>query len=383
MRLATLALLFLAAFSASAQELILREVASGLDMPVGLAHANDDRLFIITQPGRIVVFDGRQILQEPFLDIASGVTCCTEQGLLGLAFHPRYEENGFFYVSYVDLRGDLLIARYQVGADPNVADAESGMVILTVRHRDAAFHYGGQLAFGPDGYLYISTGDGTWPHEEDTNSQSLRSLLGKILRIDVDGYPNDLIPPTNPFVGREDALPEIWAYGLRNPWRFSFDRRTGDLWIADVGADLREEINIQRATSGGGENYGWRAMEGLHCPTEECDEEEFVAPVLEYPHLDGACAVTGGYRYRGANVPVLYGAYLYADFCSGRIQGARPLPGGRWTPMTLLDSGFFISSFGEDRHGELYVIDYGGSLYEIAGAVPVLRRPVTAVRPPN
>ncbi|HVR38286.1 MAG TPA: PQQ-dependent sugar dehydrogenase [Thermoanaerobaculia bacterium] len=367
-RLAVAIAFLFAALSSPAQTNALREIANGLSMPVGIAHTKDSRLFIVTQPGAIFIFDGSELLPTPFLDIQSDVVCCGEAGLLGLAFHPHYKENGYFFISYVALSGDLIVARYSVSADRDVADPGSRTILMEIPHRDAPIHFGGALAFGPDGYLYIGTGDGTNVKQLPTNAQNLASLLGKVLRIDVDHLP-DLVPPTNPLVGRTDARGEIWAYGLRNPWRISFDRATGDLWIADVGQDVWEEIDVQPATSRGGENYGWEELEGTGCNAGDCSPAGTVEPVLTYGHDAGACAITGGYRYRGSAIPELAGLYIYADFCTGTISAAQPFAGSEWLPRQLFNTRFLVSSFGEDRNGELYVIDYGGgAVYKIEDA---------------
>ncbi len=355
--------------SLPAPQIQLQQIASGLTRPVDIAHAGDSRLFIVLQGGQIVIYDGTQILPTPFLNISSMVKCCGEEGLLGLAFHPNYASNGFFYVFYTNLSGDLVIARYSRSADnPNLADPNSGVILLTIPHPTYSNHNGGQLKFGPDGYLYIATGDGGGGGDPNNNGQNIDSLLGKILRIDVNGGFPYAIPPTNPFVGQPGA-DEIWAYGLRNPWRFSFDRVTGDLFIGDVGQNAWEEINFQPAGSSGGHNYGWRLMEGFHCynPSSNCNDGSLTLPILEYGHSLG-CSVTGGYRYRGSQIPALFGYYLYGDYCSGRIWGALPSSGGVWSAVELLDTTLFISTFGEDNSGELYVADLNGAIYRIVSS---------------
>ena len=339
--------------------------ASGvaLTQPVAITHAGDSRLFIVLQAGQIMVYDGTTVLPTPFLDIRTLVLAGGERGLLGLAFHPRYAENGFFYVNYTDRPGgDTVIARYRVSAaDPNRADPASASVLLLI-DQPFANHNGGQLQFGPDGYLYIGMGDGGSGGDPDNRAQNLGDPLGKMLRIDVDGGTPYAVPQSNPFRGQTSVRPEIWAYGLRNPWRFSFDRATGDLWIADVGQGSWEEVHFQPATSIGGENYGWRRMEGTHCfnPTTNCNNGTLVLPVIEYGHTSGACSVTGGYVYRGAQYPRLHGMYIYADYCNGMIWGATRSSTGAVTSQLLFDASFFISTFGEDVNGELYVGDHGG-----------------------
>jgi glucose/arabinose dehydrogenase len=334
------------------------------DSPVFVTHAGDGtgRLFVVEQAGTIRVVAGGRVLPAPFLDIRSLVVAGGEQGLLGLAFHPQFATNGLFYVYYTARpvgagAGDNTVARYRVSAtDPNRADPASGAVLLAIPDRHPN-HNGGMLLFGPDGYLYVGTGDGGGEGDPDGNAQNLQSLLGKLLRLDVDGAFPYAIPPTNPFVGRPDARPEIWAYGLRNPWRDSFDRATGDLYIADVGQDRFEEVNYQRAGSVGGRNYGWNRTEGFHCyPSPPCDWRGITLPVAEYDHTGGNCSITGGYVYRGRLLLALRGAYLYGDFCSGRIWALRRSALG-WTSRLLLDTALQISSFGEDEAGELLVAD--------------------------
>ena len=350
-----------AAAQPSGFTLDLETVATGLSSPVGVTHAGDGsgRLFIVSQQGRILIHDGGGVLVTPFLDISGLVSCCGERGLLGLAFHPNYAANGLFFVNYTNAVGTTVVARYQVSAgDPNVADSASAAVVLT-QSQPAANHNGGQLAFGPDGLLYIAVGDGG----PDVNGQNLGTWLGKILRIDVSSLPYT-IPPGNPFVGNPNVPGEIWAYGLRNPWRFSFDRVKGDLLIADVGQNSWEEINFQAAGSPGGQNYGWRLMEGSACynPPSGCNDGSLTLPILEYSHALG-CSVTGGYRYRGQRFPSMDGVYFYSDYCTGRIWGAVPTA-GVWAEVELLDSPLNVTSFGEDEGGELYLVGNGG-LYRL------------------
>ncbi|HUP59926.1 MAG TPA: PQQ-dependent sugar dehydrogenase [Thermoanaerobaculia bacterium] len=359
-----LVLLPLLIFTAAtvADEIVLQPLVSGLIKPVAIAHAGDTRLFIVEQRGTIAVFDGTSLLAAPFLDIRSLVRSGGEQGLLGIAFHPRYAENGFFYVNYTDASGDTVVARYSVSTtDPNRADGLSARVLLQV-DQPFANHNGGQLQFGPDRYLYIGMGDGGSGGDPGNRAQNRNDLLGKMLRIDVDSGTPYGIPPSNPFVNASNARDEIWSYGLRNPWRFSFDRTTGDLWIADVGQGDWEEVNFQPATSIGGENYGWRRMEGSHCfnPSSNCNDGSLVLPAIEYGHTNGACSVTGGHVYRGTRYPFLRGIYIYGDYCNGVIWGATRTISGAWTSRVLTDASFFISTFGEDAAGEMYVADHGG-----------------------
>ena len=335
-------------------------VATGLSSPLGLVHAGDGsgRLFVVEQTGRIKVLAGGAVLATAFLDLSTLVSCCGERGLLGLAFHPDYETNGFFYVHYTNTAGNTTLERYRVSSNPNVVDPASARLLLNVT-QPFANHNGGQIAFGPDRYLYMGLGDGGDAGDPGNRAQNLGLLLGKILRIDVDGGSPYAIPATNPFRNTQGALPEIWAYGLRNPWRFSFDRQTGDLFIADVGQSAREEVNFQSAASPGGENYGWRRMEGTACfnPSTACNDGTLKLPIIEYDHSLG-CSITGGYRYRGGRFPQYAGRFFYGDFCSGRIWAATQ-SGQTWSTTQLMDTTLSITSFGEDEGGELYVVHYG------------------------
>jgi hypothetical protein len=337
---------------------------------VDITHAGDGsgRLFIVLQGGRIVIFDGVQILSPPFLDISSLVSSGGERGLLGAAFHPNYVGNGFFYVSYTDTTGASVIARYSISLDPNRAGPASDVIILTIP-QPFSNHNGGQLHFGPDGYLYIGVGDGGSGGDPQNNGQDLGTLLGKILRIDVDSGLPFTVPPDNPFVGIIGARDEIWSFGLRNPWRFSFDRLTGDMFIGDVGQNSWEEVNFQPSTSTGGENYGWRLMEGNSCfnPTTNCNNGTLTLPILVYNHSVG-CSVTGGYRYRGSKNANLNGLYLYGDFCTGLIWGAQEDGPDGWNTTVLLDTNFSISTFGEDESGEIYFAHLSatnGAIYKV------------------
>jgi glucose/arabinose dehydrogenase len=366
--------------SAAWPRVVLAGPIGGLDQPVHIAHAGDGsgRLFVVERPGRIRIVKNGQLLLTPFLDITSRVRSTGgEQGLLSVAFPPNYAGQGYFYVDYTDLLGDTVVARYAVTADLDVADPNSEQIVLTV-DQPYANHNGGQLAFGPsDGYLYIGMGDGGGGGDPDNNAQNPTSLLGKLLRIDVEtGSPlTYTVPPTNPFTQTVGYRPEIWALGLRNPWRFSFDRQTGDLYIGDVGQALYEEVDFQPASSPGGENYGWNIMEGLHCyGPASCDSTGLMLPVLEYPHAQGDCSVTGGAVYRGTGDPVMDGMYVYADYCSGRLWGLRN-DGSTWQSALLLDTPFLITSFGEDEIGNIWLTQYAGApdgaLYRLAKAWPV------------
>ena len=359
---------------AAAEPVIALElVASGLFRPLSITHAGDERLFFTEQVGRVRVHDGQTLLTAPFLDLTAMVSGTGEQGLLSVAFHPRYAENGYFFVNYTNQRGDTVVARYTVSAsEPNRAEPASVKVILEV-DQPFANHNGGQMQFGPDGYLWIGMGDGGSGGDPSNRAQNLGDLLGKLLRIDVDSGDPYAIPPDNPFAGHPTARREIWAYGLRNPWRFSFDRATGDLWIADVGQGDWEEVDFQPAGSIGGENYGWRLMEGTHCynPPSNCNDGTLVQPLIEYGHDEGGCSVTGGYVYRGARSPRLHGLYLYGDYCDGVLRGARR-DGGTAVSSALYDTGFLITTFGEDVLGEIYVADYSnGRILRIVDTQPV------------
>ena len=353
---------------------------------VYLTHAGDGsgRLFVVLQPGRIMVFSDQETADsaQEFLDIREQVSDRgNEEGLLGLAFDPDYASNGYFYV-YYSASGPRrsIIARFSTRQDDrNQADPESEYTLLEVP-QPYANHNGGMLAFGPDGYLYVGLGDGGSAGDPQRNGQNPGTLLGSILRID-PGTPsagrNYAIPPDNPFVGRGEGYhEEIWAYGLRNPWRFSFDRgaggegtgsQKGDLWAGDVGQNAWEEIDLILP----GRNYGWNIMEGLHCYprfVSACDQTSLEPPVVEYPLTGGNCSVTGGYVYRGSRLPFLYGAYIYGDFCSGRIWGLR-YDGQRVTDHALLvDSSLDIASFGEDAAGELYILSFDRSIYRLKPA---------------
>jgi glucose/arabinose dehydrogenase len=346
----------------------LQAVASGFDLPVGVVSPRDGsrRLFIVQQRGSVAIFDGRQRLTQLFLDIRPEVLCCGERGLLGLAFHPRYQENGFFYVNYTNRGGDTVIERYQRNpADPNRADPSTGRTILTIP-QPFGNHNAGHLAFGPDGYLYIATGDGGSGGDPQNLAQNLSTHLGKVLRIDVDSAEPYAIPPDNPFLDRGEVRPEIWAYGLRNPWRYSFDRDTGDLWIGDVGQSAREEINFQPASSRGGENYGWPMTEGSLCfrPATNCNDGTLVLPVLEYPLGQGNCAVVAGFRYRGWRFPRMFGMFFYGDYCSGTLRGAIADEGG-FTQIVAVNTGTSLTSFGEDEQGELWAVSHTGTVYRL------------------
>ncbi len=340
----------------------------GLVAPVWLTHAGDGsgRLFILEKAGTIRVVRDGQLVATPFLDIRDRVgSSASEQGLLGLAFAPDYSESGHFFVNYTDKRGDTVVSRFQVSGEPDAADSASEFKVLGI-DQPAANHNGGGLLFGPDGHLWIGTGDGGAANDRFGNGQNPATLLGKMLRLDVTSDPSQpyLIPADNPWMGADwngqDVADEVWALGLRNPWRYSFDRATGDLWIADVGQNTYEEVHRVAAGSAGGLNFGWPIMEGLHCfATQNCDQVGLELPVAEYRHGADGCSITGGYVYRGAAFPALTGAYLFSDFCSGKIWGLQQ-SGDAWERVELADTNLAVSSFGEDEAGELYVTDLGG-----------------------
>jgi glucose/arabinose dehydrogenase len=347
-------------FRVGAVDLQLEPFASGFDAPLIATNAGDgsDRLFVGEQGGRVwIVTDGERS-STPFLDVSSLVVAGGEQGLLGLAFHPSFEDNGRLFVNYTDVNGDTVIAEYR--ASGNQADPDSARVLMTF-DQPFANHNGGALEFGPDGYLYIATGDGGGAGDPENNGQDLGTFLGKLLRIDVDQSSSDrqyAIPPDNPFTNRDGAAPEIWAYGLRNPWRFWFDDPTGTLWIADVGQGELEEINVSDAAEPG-LNYGWNVMEGTECyESDDCVRSGKVAPVAQYGHDDG-CSVTGGPVYRGRRYPDMRGGYFFGDFCSGYIW-ALPAEGSKSRPLVkVLESDRAISSFGVDGRGEMFLTDHG------------------------
>lgn len=365
-------------------------ITSGLTLPTFITPAGDGsgRLFITEQRGLIKIWQDGALLPDPFLDLTSLTVLMeeySEQGLLGLAFHTDYANNGYFYVHYTGTEdfGNSFIVRYQVSPDdPNIADPASATILLEIE-QPAVNHNGGTVTFGPDGYLYIGMGDGGPQGDLNNNGQNRMALLGKMLRIDVDGGEPYAIPADNPYADGADGLPEIWAYGLRNPYRFSFDSATGDLYIGDVGEDSTEEVNFQPADSTGGENYGWKMYEGMDiyrgpfwdAPSPNpffdlnnvppIEESVTVAPVATYPHAVG-CSVSGGYVYRGEQLPDLVGVYVYGDWCTGTIWWLRRLDDGTWESGTLLEgTGFNITAFGQDENGELYVVNHQGSVYQL------------------
>jgi hypothetical protein len=346
-------------------QLDLRAVATGLDTPVAITHAPgdpDDRLFITLLDGRVMVLEDGAVLGQPFVDLRDRVFAGGEQGLLSIAFHPNFVENRFFYANYIDFGGNTVIARFRATADLRRGDATSELILLKIQ-QPFGNHNGGQLQFGPDGHLYTGMGDGGAGDDPQCNGQRTDTLLGKMLRLNVEA-------PGSP--------PEVWASGLRNPWRFSFDRQTGDLYIADVGQREREEVNFQAAGSAeAGRNYGWKIMEGTLCrgsqsgcpsPVPGCNAPAYTPPVLEYDHGGGRCSITGGYVYRGSAIEGLGGYYFYGDFCAGTVWAARRT-GGQWTRRVLPFTAGNLRTFGEDAAGEIYLAA-GTSVFRITGPAP-------------
>jgi len=353
----------------------LTRVATGLSKPLLVTDAGDGsgRLFVVEQTGRVRIIKAGKVLVAPFLDLSASVSGGNEQGLLGLAFHPSYTSNGKLYVSYTDRNGTSIIREYHVStSNPDRVDGSSGRTLLRLR-QPYANHNGGNIAFGPDGDLYIGFGDGGSAGDPGNRAQNLAVMFGKLLRIDVNRRTGALpygIPSDNPYVGRS-GLDQIWAYGLRNPWRWSFDRVTGDLWIGDVGQDAWEEVDRAIAShgrnAGRGLNFGWRVMEGSHCysPSTGCSRTGKTLPLTEYRHTDGRCSITGGFVYRGRAYPDLVGAYLFADYCSGEIWYLDRGAARGTTPIRALDTNASITSFGQDQAGELYLTDGNGTVYRL------------------
>ncbi|MBI3703004.1 MAG: PQQ-dependent sugar dehydrogenase [Rhizobiales bacterium] len=363
------ALLSLVGTAVAQPALNLQLVASGFSQPLGIVNARDgsNRLFIVEKGGRIRIYNGTQVLGTPFLDISAKIVTDSERGLLGLAFDANYASNGLFYIYYTSApSGTVTISRYSVSGSPNIADPNSEVVLKTQDHSQFGNHDGGSLLFGSDGCLYAGIGDGGSGGDPNNNGQNLNTLLGKIIRINPGNGAACAAAPGNPFVGMAGARDEIWALGLRNPWRITFDRLTDDLLIADVGQNIEEEINFQPAGVGG-RNYCWRHKEGLLIfdAGTACTAGIPTDPVLVYDHTNGRCSITGGYRYRGGRIPDIYGTYFYGDFCTGEVWSATA-SGGVWSSNLLLDTAFNISTFGEDESGEIYVADLaGGAIYRL------------------
>jgi glucose/arabinose dehydrogenase len=355
-------------------------VVAKVTQPVLVTSPRDgtNRLFIVEKTGRIRIVKGGSLLATPFLDISASVSKGGEQGLLGLAFHPGYKTNRKFYVDYTDTSGNTVVREYRASAtNPNRVAAGSGRTIIRIA-QPYANHNGGMIAFGRDGYLYIGTGDGGSSGDPGNRAQSINTLLGKMLRINLNGSTstrNYLIPSTNPYVGKP-GLNEIWQLGLRNPWRFSFDRANGNLWIGDVGQNRYEEVDRAIRTTNGpgrGVNWGWRVLEGFHCfnPATGCSTTGRKMPLLEYSHAtNGRCAITGGYVYRGTAIPALAGWYVYGDYCSGEVWAVNSTASSKPTPVRLLGSGSgrLIAGFGQGDAGELYLCDLRGTVYRIVAS---------------
>jgi glucose/arabinose dehydrogenase len=355
--------------------LTTRLVASGFARPLDLqSPPGDCRLFVVEQAGRIRIVRDGAVLAAPFLDIRDRVRATeNERGLLGLAFHPRYAENGLFYVNYTDRSGHTHIAEFRAApANADTVDPATERLLLFVS-QPFPNHNGGGLAFGPDdGFLYIGLGDGGSGNDPLGNGQNLGTHLGKMLRIDVDRGSPYAVPPDNPFVSRAGALPEIWAYGLRNPFRFSFDSVTGDLLIGDVGQNRIEEIDLGLASRGGGENYGWSVMEGSTClDLGGCSSAGLILPIAEYGHGAG-CSVIGGVTYRGLRMPGYHDTYFYSDFCRSFIRSFRVENGQAVDPRdftsTLGGALGNVTSFGTDAAGEVYIVDRDGQVHKIVPA---------------
>lgn len=367
---------FSVAIATPPADLTLLHIADIAGSPIAVRHAGDGsgRIFIVSRNGTIRIQDGNQVLSTLFLDITKRVSSGGETGMLGLAFHPGYSGNGYFFVNYTNKRDSKLytrVSRFQVSQNPQVADPSSELIVLEVQ-QPYSNHNGGDIHFGSDGYLYIGMGDGGSGGDPGDRARNNNNLMGKMLRIDVDSsdpgtgdicapVANYGIPASNPYQGANAACDEIWAYGLRNPWRWSFDRQTHDMLIADVGQRDWEEVDFQPANSTGGEYYGWSCMEGNHeFNASRCDTKPHVGPILEYPHQDGNCSITGGYIYRGP-IPGMNGIYIYADYCTGIIWFAEY--NGAWSVTKWQDTDLNISGFGEDEAGNVYVVGLGGGIY--------------------
>ena len=349
----------------------LEVVASGLSNPLHLTTPTGDaRLFVVEQPGRIRIIQGGQLLATPFIDLTAKIASGGERGLLSVAFDPAYATNGFFYVNYTDRQGDTVVERYRVSSDPNRADPASAKQILFI-DQPFANHNGGHQVFGPDGMLYIAMGDGGSGGDPQRNGQNRNSLLGKLLRIDVSRGDPYAIPADNPFVGQAGARGEVWAYGLRNPWRIWFDRTDRVLYVADVGQNQIEEVNAVSQTTAG-VNYGWNVMEGAACyNASSCNQSGLTLPVVTYTHAGGACSVTGGVVYRGQAIPEIRGHYFYSDYCAGWVRSFRLVNGAATDQRDwAVGSVGGVLSFGEDAAGEMYLLSSNGRVYRFAPGAP-------------
>ncbi len=351
----------------------LQSFYSGLSSPVGMYHCGDNRLFVLEQNQsdiEIINTSGEYI--GKFLDLTGLTSTGSERGLLGLAFHPNYQQNGYFYVNYTNTAGNTVIARYQVSENENLANPNSGSILMTI-NQPYSNHNGGHIAFGPDGYLYIGMGDGGSGGDPLNNAQNKLSLLGKMLRIDVDAGSLYAIPASNPYVGDSNYLPEIWAMGLRNPWKFSFDRLTGDMWIGDVGQNAVEEINLESAPSNGGYNWGWRCYEGNSSYNSSgcLGAGNYTSPIKTYTHSgDNFVSITGGFVHRGSQQPALNGIYFLADYGNTNLYALTPTQSGGYNSSALATTGGAVSAFGEDYQGELYVVRHTGSILKIMDDCP-------------
>ena len=367
-------------------------IADDFEKPLYVTNYPNDnqRLLVVLQEGIIKIVENKKVIKTPFLDISNRVHQplypADEMGMLGLAFDPKFNENNFFYVNYVDRDDNTIISRFKV--NQNLGDSNSEEVLLELK-QPYPNHNGGHIAFGPDGYLYIGIGDGGSSGDPENRAQDLSNLFGSILRIDVNTKEGYKVPIDNPFYNLNEAKKEIWSYGLRNPWRFSFDKKTGDMYIGDVGQWNWEEIDFEPYDSNGGLNFGWNILEGNHCYKDEnklCESNNTTLPIFEYPHdanylktIIGwtqsdryGCSVTGGYVYRGKNKPELYGRYFFGDYCTGKVWSLKKehpdLDIKEHTDELLRGMNkkqFYLASFGEDEDGELYLIDYSGALYSI------------------
>tara|TARA_B110001454_G_C12694008_1_gene423505 strand:- start:463 stop:1731 length:1269 start_codon:yes stop_codon:yes gene_type:complete len=379
--------------SGSVSQIQTRKIADGFDKPIyAVSHPTDHKMIIVVeQKGVIQIINNKTVLKLPFLDIQDRVHYPLfpgdEMGLLGFAFHPEFSINGFCFVNYVDKNDYSIISRFK--ADSLTINPSSEKILLKLK-QPYSNHNGGGIAFGPDGYLYIGFGDGGSAGDPETNAQNLNNFLGKILRIDVNTNPDQYtIPQNNPFIGKKNVKEEIFCYGLRNPWRFSFDSLTGNLFIGDVGQNNWEEIDVILANKMGGQNFGWNIMEGFHCYPEEieCNNTNLIEPIWEYPNnanylktlagikqnkMDG-CSITGGYVYRGNKIPEFYGRYIFGDYCTGKVwsfiyENGETKNIKNHTPEILNSmnkNSFYLSSFGKTNEGELFIVDYNGGIYII------------------
>jgi glucose/arabinose dehydrogenase len=370
----------LGAQTLTAPDIVLETFYTSVNVPVGIYNCGDHRLFILEQnQADIEIIDTTGQYIGKFLDLSSLASTGGERGLLGLAFHPDYTSNGFFFVNYTNTAGNTVIARYTVSGNADVADALSATTVMTIA-QPYSNHNGGHIAFGPDGYLYIGMGDGGSGGDPEARSQNPQTLLGKMLRVNVDLLPYS-IPETNPYFGQTDTLPEIWALGVRNPWKFSFDRTTGDMWMGDVGQNLWEEINFEPAASGGGYNWGWRCYEGNAAyNTSGCGaSSNYDFPVKVHAHNEGFCSITGGVVYRGAAYPALNGLYFYSDFCDGDIFSLVPNGSGGFTGSNLAGAGNGVVAFGEDAAGEVYIAKTSNVIYKVHDSCPFYPQLSTSV----